>query len=32
VPFDAANNRIKLDFIDSQGVIRGETSAAVRTN
>jgi hypothetical protein len=32
VPFDPANNRILLDFVDSQGVIRGETSAAVRTN
>jgi hypothetical protein len=32
VPFDPANNRIRLDFVDSQGVIRGETSAAVRTN
>src|SRR5262249_43149563 len=32
VPFDPANNRIRLDFIDSQGVIRGQTSAAIRTN
>jgi hypothetical protein len=32
VPFDPANNRVQLDFIDAQGVDRGQTSAAVRTN
>src|SRR5262249_53524880 len=32
VPFDPANNRIRLDFLDSQGIDRGQTSAAVRTN
>lgn len=32
VPFDPANNRVRLDFVDSLDVIRGQTSAAVRTN
>lgn len=32
IAFDPANNRVRLDFVDSAGVIRGQTSAALRTN
>jgi murein DD-endopeptidase MepM/ murein hydrolase activator NlpD len=32
IAFDPANNRIRLDFVDSQGIIRGQTSAAVSTD
>jgi len=31
VPFDPANNRVSVQFADSTGTIRGETSVAVRT-
>ena len=31
VPFDAANNRIIVEFKDGDGVVRGSTSVAVRT-
>jgi murein DD-endopeptidase MepM/ murein hydrolase activator NlpD len=32
IAFDPANNRVRLDFIDAGGIIRGQTSAALRTN
>jgi hypothetical protein len=31
VPFDPANNRIFVQFTDSTGAVRGETSVAVET-
>ena len=31
VPFDPANNRVFVQFVDSTGALRGETSVAVRT-
>ena len=31
VPFDPANNRIRLEFIDATGAVRGATSVAIRT-
>jgi hypothetical protein len=31
VPFDPANSRVFVQFADSSGVVRGETSVAVRT-
>jgi hypothetical protein len=31
VPFDAANNRIFVEFLDPSGTVRGATSVAVRT-
>ena len=32
IVFDPANNRVRLDFVDSGGIVRGQTSAALRTN
>jgi hypothetical protein len=31
VPFDPANNRITVQFTDSDNAVRGETSVAVET-
>jgi hypothetical protein len=32
IAFDPANNRVRLDFVDSAGIVRGQTGAALRTN
>ena len=32
IPFDPANHRIFVEFSDSQGIVRGSTSVAVRTS
>ena len=31
IPFDPANNRVSVEFLDAGGVVRGSTSVAVRT-
>ncbi len=32
IAFDPANVRVRLDFVDGNGVVRGQTSAALVTN